>query len=349
MNKWQETLIKPETSIVEALKVIDTAALQVALVVNEQQQLLGIVTDGDIRRGLLKHIDLNEPVKNIMNKKPTVIIANEPRQQRLAIMKHKKLFHLPIIDDQGKIIDLETIDDLIKTPVLNNWVVLMAGGLGTRLRPLTNECPKPLLKISEKPLLEIILENFIEYGFKNFFISVNYKSHMIKEHFGNGSKWGINIEYLEEQKALGTAGALSLLPKSPTEPLLIMNGDIMTRINFQHLLDFHVKHKAKATLCVRKYQHQIPYGVVKTEQQKLITIEEKPIKNYFINAGVYIINPEIIDDIPTKIKFDMPNLFKQLIEKRQTTAAFPVHEYWLDIGRMDDFERAHEDYREVFL
>jgi len=349
MSKWQKTLIKPETPIVEALKIIDTAALQVALIVNEQQQLLGIVTDGDIRRGLLKHIPLDSPVERIMNKKPTVITANEPRQQILAIMKHKKLFHLPIIDNQGKIIDLETIDDLIQTPVLNNWVVLMAGGLGTRLRPLTDECPKPLLKISEKPLLEIILENFIEYGFKNFFISVNYKSHLIKEHFGNGSKWGINIEYLEEQKPLGTAGALSLLPKSPTEPLLVMNGDIMTRINFKHLLEFHIEHKAKATLCVRKYQHTIPYGIVKMEQQKLIAIEEKPIKNYFVNAGIYIINPEVIKDIVTESKFDMPDLFKQLIEKEETTAAFPVHEYWLDIGRMDDFERAHEDYREVFL
>jgi len=349
MNKWKKTLIKPETPIVDALKVIDTAALQVALVVNEQQQLLGIVTDGDIRRGLLKHIDLNEPVKTIMNKNPTVVTVDEPRQQILAIMRAKKLYHLPIIDDQGKIINLETIDDIIQSPILKNWVVLMAGGLGTRLRPLTNECPKPLLKISEKPILEIILENFIEYGFKNFFISVNYKSHMIKEHFGNGSKWGINIRYLEEQKPLGTAGALSLLPKSPKEPLIIMNGDIMTRINFQNLLDFHIEHKAKATLCVRKYQHQIPYGVVKTEQQKLITIEEKPTENYFVNAGVYIINPEIIKDIPTETNFDMPNLFKQLIEKEEITAAFPVHEYWLDIGRMDDFERAHEDYREIFL
>ncbi|MGQ9826160.1 MAG: nucleotidyltransferase family protein, partial [Desulfotomaculales bacterium] len=239
--------------------------------------------------------------------------------------------------------------DLINPKKRNNVVVIMAGGLGSRLRPLTDECPKPLLKVGGKPLLETILENFLEYGLYNFYFSVNYRAEMIREYFGDGSRWGANIEYINEEKRLGTAGALSLLPEKPKNTVLVMNGDLLTKINFEHLLDFHADTKADATMCVKEYNFQIPYGVVKTDRHRLIEIEEKPVKTFFISAGIYAIEPAVIDLIPRNTYFDMPGLFEKLIKENREAAVFPIREYWLDIGHKEDFERANGEFSEVFL
>ena len=349
MQNWPKALIKPDTTILEMLKIIDIAEMRIAVVVDDQQKLLGIISDYDIRQSLLKNISFNEPVKHIMNTQPIVAEVKKSRQAMLNIIKCKSLIVLPIVDESRRIVNIETINEFIETPILDNYVVIMAGGLGTRLKPLTNHCPKPLLKIGEKPLLEIIIDNFIEYGLHNFFLSVNYKSHMIKDYFGDGSQWNINIRYLEEDSPLGTAGALSLLPEIPTEPLMVMNGDIMTQVNFQQFLEFHLSHADKATMGVRKYQNIIPYGVVKSEGQQLLSIQEKPVQNHFVNAGVYMLNPEVIDMIPAKSYYDMPTLFQMLLNKKENVNVFPIHEYWLDIGRIDDFERAHQDYPKIFL
>jgi NDP-sugar pyrophosphorylase family protein len=224
----------------------------------------------------------------------------------------------------------------------------MAGGLVNRLRPLTDECPKPMLKVGNKPLLETIVENFIEYGFHRFYISVNYMADVVESYFGDGSRWGVDIEYLHEEHRLGTAGALSLLPETPTEAILVMNGDLLTKVNFKQLLDFHYGHQAQATMCVREYDFQVPYGVVKIDGQRITSIDEKPIQRFFVNAGIYVLEPEALDLISSNIFFDMTTLFEKLIELKKEPAVFPIREYWLDIGHLADYNRANGEYRDIF-
>ncbi|WP_016742355.1 nucleotidyltransferase family protein [Brevibacillus brevis] len=345
---WRELLVSPQTPILHTLEIIDKSARQIALVADENDRLLGTVTDGDIRRGLLKGRALQDPISLIMNSFPTVASPYETRENILALMKIKKIHQIPIVDEDGKIVHVEVLNELLRPTKKDNWVVLMAGGLGTRLHPLTHDCPKPLLPVGNKPLLETILQSFIDQGFHRFYISVKYKAEMIQEHFGDGSNWGISIQYLQEKESLGTAGALSLLPEKPSEPFFVMNGDLLTKVNFEQLLDFHKTYQAQATMCVREYDHQIPYGVVRLDQYRLTSIEEKPTQRFFVNAGIYVLSPDAVENIPHNQYFDMPSLFDHLVKNQQQTIAFPIREYWLDIGRMADFERANMEFAEVF-
>lgn len=348
MTNWQSILVKPETEIIEAIRIIDESTLQIALVVDENGVLIGTLTDGDIRRAILKGTDLTRAVSEVMNSTPIAADLNDSRESILAIMRATKIRQIPVIDSQGVVAGLELFNNLIQPAARENVVVLMAGGLGNRLRPLTNDCPKPLLKVGSKPILETILESFIDHGFRRFYIAVNYRADMIKHHFGNGSRWGVDIEYLHEEQRLGTAGPLGLLPEKPTHPVLVMNGDLLTKVNFQQLLDFHNEHRVLATMCVREYDHHIPYGVVQLDKHRLKNIEEKPVQRCFVNAGIYVLSPKALEIIPHNQFFDMPDVFKELIQQKQETAVFPIHEYWLDIGRVDDFERADLDYPKVF-
>ncbi|MFD0590673.1 nucleotidyltransferase family protein [Paenibacillus sp. GCM10027627] len=349
LKNIEQLLISPHSTILEALKLIDIGSVQIVLIVDEQKRLIGTVTDGDVRRGILKGISLDSPVSSVMNEKPFTCRITESRQMIFAKMKRSHFRQVPVLDELGRVVRLDLLNEMIVQERCDNWVVLMAGGLGTRLSPLTNNCPKPLLKIGSKPILEVILENFIANGFHRFLISVNYRADMIMGYFGDGSKWGIEIQYIHETKRLGTAGALSLLPFVPEEPLLVMNGDLLTKVNFRQLLDFHVETKAKATMCVREYEYQVPYGVVKVNNHQLVSIEEKPLQRYFISGGIYVIQPEALSIIPDDTFYDMPTLFSQLIEKEQNTAVFPIREYWIDIGRIDDFERANAEFKEGVL
>ena len=348
MRDWKKALISPTTSILQAIEVIDANSMGIVLVVDNDRHLLGTVTDGDIRRAILKGIQLTEVVSCIMNQAPVTVRENEPHAHILAVMQKKDLKQVPVIDEGGRIVNLEMLNDLIKVKYRENIVVIMAGGLGSRLLPLTQECPKPLLKVGDKPILETILENFIDSGFYRFYFAVNYKAEMIENYFGNGDKWGADIRYVFEKERMGTAGALSLLPEKPASPIIVMNGDLLTKINFQYLLDFHAEHNSQATMCVREYRFQIPYGVVQLEKHRLVSIIEKPVQNFFVSAGVYILNPEILELIPPQVYSDMPELFDKLVQLKYETAVFPVREYWLDIGRISDFERANGDFFEVF-
>ncbi|GGJ11256.1 alcohol dehydrogenase [Alicyclobacillus cellulosilyticus] len=348
MKAWQRVLVRPDTAILDVIGIIDEGALQIALVVDEIGRLLGTVTDGDVRRGLLRGVGLDQPVSEIMNDRPTSARLNDSREAVLAIMKLKRLHHIPILDDDGRVVGIEVLDDILQLNLRENWVVIMAGGLGTRLRPLTDECPKPLLRVGSKPLLETILDSFIEYGFRRFFLTVNYKAEMIKSYFGDGSRWGVEIEYIHESRRMGTAGALSLLPEKPERPILVMNGDLLTKVNFKQLLDFHLQNQAQATMCVREYSYQIPYGVVEVDRQRLIHIEEKPVQSCLVSAGIYVLNPEVLDLVPRDSYYDMPELFSKLLSLQCEITAFPIREYWLDIGRMEDYERANGEFAEVF-
>lgn len=348
MKDWQKVLVAATASIREVIKVIDDGALQIALVVDADRRLLGTVTDGDVRRGILRGIALEEPVTQIMNAAPSVVPADRQREEVLALLRSKSLRQVPVVDQERRLVGLEVIDDLLQPARRDNLVVIMAGGLGSRLRPMTDDCPKPMLRVGGRPILETIVENFVESGFRRFCFAVNYRAEVIREYFRDGARFGCEIRYLQEEAPLGTAGALGLLPEVPTQPVLVMNGDVLTKVDFGHLLTFHASHQTAATMCVSEYALQVPYGVVRVDQDRLLAIEEKPLQKFFVNAGIYVLEPRAIGLIPRGQAFDMPSLFSLLVKAGHEAAVFPVREYWLDLGKVEDFRRAQDDYPEVF-
>lgn len=344
MIKWKNIVVHTKQTLFETMKIIDETSLQFAVVVDEDNHLLGTVTDGDIRRGILRGEGLEVPINLIMNPNPFSAKYGLKTNTYKQLMKSKNLKQLPIVNDQNQIVDILFIDHL-ETPTNKNQVILMLGGLGKRLRPLTNDIPKPMLKVGNKPIVESIIEGFKQYGYTNFIFSVNYKKEVIQDYFQNGNIMGISIDYIEEKKRMGTAGALSLLENRPTEPFFVMNGDLLTQVNFDQLMQFHQEQNAVATMCVREYEYQVPYGVIETDGVELISIKEKPIHRSFVNAGIYVLSPEVFEYIPVDTFYDMPSLFEALINQGKKTSVFPIHEYWLDIGRVDDFNRANEQYK----
>lgn len=348
MKNIEDIIVKESTSILEVLQIIDKSSKQLAIVVNDSKKLLGTISDGDIRRALLDNISLNESVKGIYFKTPTTATINHSKEEIINICRMKKIHQIPIVDNSGNLIGLEILDELISKESKINKVVLMVGGLGTRLRPLTENTPKPMLKVGNKPILQTIVEKFAEYGYINIVMCVNYKSHIIQDYFGDGSSFGVNIEYILEEQRMGTAGALSLLTKKPLEPFFVMNGDLLTNVNFEHLHDYHTSHNAMATMCVREYDFQVPYGVVNIKDSKILSIEEKPIHKFFVSAGIYMLSPEVLEFIPQNQFYDMPTLFEKMISEKQNIISFPLREYWLDIGRMEEFEKANLEYFEIF-
>ncbi|MFC4161595.1 nucleotidyltransferase family protein [Chitinimonas lacunae] len=347
MNRddWRDNLVGPATDILTVMGALESRSSKIALVVDHDGHLLGTVTDGDIRRGLLRGVGVSEPVEKVMFGQPTTASVNAPEIELRTLMRARRLLHIPLLDQDGRVAGLRSMAEL-GPRLIDNWVVLMAGGLGSRLRPLTDTVPKPLLKVGDRPILETILCDFAEQGFRKFFISVNYKAEMLIAHFGDGARWGVEINYLHENERLGTAGPLSLLPGRPVCPLVVMNGDLLTKVNFRQMLDFHGAQQALATMCVREYDFQVPYGVIRLDGSRIVAIDEKPMHRFFINSGIYVLAPECLDLIPPRRFFDMPTLFERLIAEGRDTAAFPIHEYWLDIGRLEDFQRANAEYGE---
>ncbi|MGF1881047.1 nucleotidyltransferase family protein [Vibrio splendidus] len=345
INSWGSVVLSQTATIKDALQIIDSEALRVALVVDGYQQLKGVVTDGDIRRGLLSGKGLGTLLVEVMNKNPITADANSSREDLIERMNKLDILFIPLVD-HGKLVGLETLHGaLVDRPSYQNPVFLMAGGFGTRLRPLTDTCPKPMLKIGDKPILETVIRSFIKAGFVNFYISTHYMPEKIEQHFGDGSDFGVSITYVYEESPLGTGGALGLLPKDlPKDlPLIMMNGDVLTKVDFQRLLEFHTENQADATMCVREYDYQIPYGVVNGEGHKITSMVEKPIQRFFVNAGIYVVSPRVIQSVPVNHYIDMPTLLEQHMHEREQVLMFPIHEYWLDIGRMDDFNRAQAD------
>jgi dTDP-glucose pyrophosphorylase len=347
INKWKTCCISPAATIAEAIRTIDESSLQIALVV-EDNRLMGTLTDGDIRRALLVGTPLQDSVVRAMNTQPTTAAFGDDRESVIARMRRRQIRQMPILDAAGELVGMEILDDLLAPETRKNPVLLMAGGLGKRLAPLTEECPKPMLQIGGRPILETILLSFIDYGLKQFYISVNHKADVIMQHFGDGSCWGGHIEYIHEDKRLGTAGALSLLPTKPVLPLIVMNADILTKVNFSHLLEFHRTEEAKATMCILNYEHQVPYGVIKLAGRQIIEIQEKPIQKFFVNAGIYVLDPDVLDLVPEDEYVDMTSLFERVVKENWPTAVFPLREYWLDIGRHSDLDSAKCDFEVNF-
>jgi dTDP-glucose pyrophosphorylase len=341
--------LKSQTATIsDAIATLDHSEGKIVVVVDENSCLLGTVTDGDIRRGLLKGFSLSDPVSKIMNMQPAFMQDDASKIAIETRMRDLGLRQMPLLDDKGRVVSVRTLIGMTSPDILTNWVVIMAGGQGKRLRPLTDDRPKPMLHVGGKPILETILVNFVKAGFRKFFISLNYKAEVIENYFGDGTAWGIEILYLREDEPLGTAGALTLLPSLPDQPVIVMNGDILTSVNFRHLLDFHTSHNSGATVCVRPYDFQVPYGVVEVENQTVLEIIEKPVHQFFVNGGIYVLEPGVLKEIPHDQFFDMPELLDKLIAKQIQTTAFPLREYWLDVGQHEEFERAQSEFESVF-
>lgn len=349
MKSWESILIAPDMSLLDAIARIDAAATQMALVVDADRRLLGTLTDGDIRRGLLAGVQLNEPVQRCMFRTPTTARVGEPREAILSKMRQRLLHQIPVLDDSGHIVDLKTIDAYLAVPAPNNWVVIMAGGPGTRLKELTHDMPKPMLPVGNRPLLETIVRRFVEQGFRQIWLAVNYHADKIEGYFGDGGKFGAEIRYLRETKRLGTAGALSLLPEAPKLPVLVTNADLLATVDYSEMLAAHLALASSATMGVREYEYQIPFGVVRTADNKISELEEKPVHRALINAGVYTLSPEAVSRVPRDTFFDMPELFTALMREGKPIRYFRVNGYWLDIGRHEDLYKANADFSKVFL
>lgn len=334
--------ISENHSVSDAIAKIEESGGEVALVVDNDGRLKGTITDGDVRRGILSGISLDDLVPTIMNETPKFALERAGNRAIKKQLEENAITQLPILDEDGIVTDIVFLRELQQKIGKGQRVVIMAGGLGTRLKPITDLVPKPMIPIGGRPILEIIVEHFKTQGFVDITLSVNYLSEIIKKHFGDGSKFGVDIQYVEEGKRLGTAGALSLIDPVPTQSMIVMNGDVLTSVNFDKMLDFHARSDALATMGLNQLEYKVPYGVVDVAGHSIKSFQEKPTLNFFVNSGVYIIDPEILSLIPKDEFFDMPMLFEKLPEEKR--AAFPIHEYWTDIGQPSDLNGAVEKY-----
>lgn len=350
LDRLAAAIVTPESTIFDAVKAIEDGGIQAVLVASANRVLAGVITDGDVRRSILRGVSLDAPVSSIMNSKPAVVRMPASRDQALDVINRHHVRQVPVLDADNRIIGAFHVDMLneIKSSDSRNWAVIMAGGRGTRLHPLTESTPKPMIPIGGKPLIETIVRTLIDQGFSRIYLSVNYMADVFKAHFGDGSRFGAEIKYIEETTRLGTAGALGFMEVRPPGPLLVMNGDLLTSVNYNSLLRFHTEHKALATMCVRDYSIQIPYGVIDIESGRVTAITEKPIKTFFVNAGIYVLDPSLIGRISSGEYLDMTQLLDAMIEAGEPVYSFPIHEYWLDIGKFNDLERAQEEFHRVF-
>ncbi len=339
-QSWTKALLPLGSSIQEAILNLDQSGLQIVLITAADGRLCGTVTDGDVRRALLRGLNLQGRVDDIMFRSPMVAPPEVGREMVLQLMRANKIHQLPVVDAEHRVVGLHVWDEIIAPSRRDNMMVIMAGGLGKRLRPFTEDCPKPMLPVAGKPMLEHIIDRARAEGFSRFVLSVHYLGHMVEEYFGNGERWQISIDYLREDSPLGTAGAISLLDPQPDLPFLVTNGDVLTDINYAEMLDFHMHHGALATMAVRQHEWQHPFGVVRTKGIEIVGFEEKPIHRTHVNAGIYVLDPEALNVLTKGEACDMPTLFERLQNQGKSTIAYPMHEPWLDVGRPDDLERA---------
>lgn len=344
LENWRHAILPENTTIQDAIQNLDKVALQIVLIVDNENKLIGTLSDGDIRRGLLRGLQLDSPIESIIFRNPLVVPESLQRDLVLQLMTVNKIRQIPIVDENGRPLGLHLWDHLAQPVQRNNVMVIMAGGRGTRMQPYTEDCPKPMLQVAGKPMLEHIIQQAKAEGFHEFIISLHYLGHVIENHFSDGTHLGVKIHYLREETPLGTAGALSLMETRPKKPFVITNGDVMTDIRYSELLDFHIRHSADATMAVRLHEWQHPYGVVQTQGIRIAAIEEKPISRTHINAGVYVLSPSVLDYLDAGEPCDMPALIERIRGAGQQTIAYPMHEPWLDVGHPADLEKANQSH-----
>ena len=339
-TQWRKTLLAWDANIESAIRNLDQSALKICLVVGSDGSLIGTISDGDIRRGLLRGVELRSAIDSIIHRNALVVPPQMSRDMVIQLMQANKIHQLPVVDENRRVVGLHLWDELAIPAIRPNLMVIMAGGLGTRLRPHTENCPKPLLPVAGKPMLEHIIERAKAEGFGHFVLAIHYLGQMIEDYFGNGERWHVRIDYLREPSPLGTAGALGLLNPRPDESFVVTNGDVITDIRYGELLDFHIRQAAAATMAVRLHEWQHPFGVVQTRGVEIVGFEEKPVARTHINAGVYVLEPGSLDVLDSTERCDMPTLFERLQLMSKRTVAYPMHEPWLDVGMPDDLNRA---------
>lgn len=347
MKPWRSALIAPQATFRDALSAIDASAAGIALLVDAEGRLVGAVSDGDLRRALIRGAGMEDAVAPAANPKPVCIDAGQDRASILATLRAHSLRQLPILDAERRVVGLAHADDFLDIPVRDNPVVIMAGGKGERLAELTRETPKPMLKVGSRPILDTIVANLAGQGFRNFWLAVNYRADQIEAHFRDGSDLGLDIRYLRETKPLGTCGALALMP-APDRPVVVTNGDVLAKADYSHVLDGHLQSDAHATVVVRDYRMQVPFGVVRSENDQVVRIEEKPTHSYTISAGAYVLSPEALRLIPADTYYDMPTLLDGLIARGLKVRVQRAEGYWMDIGRPPDYAQANADFGAVF-
>lgn len=339
-ENWRQSIVPEKSTVEQVIRNLERMAIKIVLVVNERGELAGTISDGDIRRGLLKGLTLESPIDSVIHRTPLVVPPEMGRDMVMRLMVANKIQQIPVVDEAQHVVGLHLWDQIAAPVERANPMIIMAGGMGTRLRPHTRDCPKPLLPVAGKPMLEHIIERAKLEGFRDFVLAINWLGHMVEGHFGDGSAFGVRIRYLREQSPLGTAGALSLLDPVPDVPFVVTNGDVIADIHYAELLDFHQRYNAVATMAVRAYEWQHPFGVVQTQGASIVGFEEKPVVRSHINAGVYALAPAALAALERGAYCDMPTVFTRLQESGARTVAYPMHEPWLDVGRPDDLARA---------
>ena len=336
-RNWRSALILASATLKEAAENLTKSSLKICLIIDGDGRLIGTISDGDIRRGLLRGVTLASSIKEIVKKNPLVVPTGISKDLIRQIMAANQIQQIPEVDGENRVLALHTWDEFSAPKALDNSMVIMAGGKGSRLRPHTEACPKPMLPVGGKPMLEHIVERAKLDGFSNFIFAVHYLGHMVEDYFGDGSRFNVKIEYLKEKEPLGTAGALSLLDQKLNAPFIVTNGDVITDIRYGELLDFHIRHDAMATMAVRLHEWQHPFGVVQMNGLEITGFEEKPINRTHINAGVYALNPSALSILEKNTHCDMPTLFERLQAQSDRIVAYPMHEPWLDVGKPEDF------------
>lgn len=347
MTDLSQFTIPPNARIRDAMETIDESEAGIALVVDDDQHLIGTITDGDVRRALLAGQRLEDEVEAPLTRgelgetRPHTADPQTPSRELLRRMNENEIRQIPLVDDEGRLQNLALLSDLIETEALPLTAVVMAGGFGTRLQPLTEDVPKPMLPVGDRPLLERIVEQLREAGIPRVVLTIHYKRNQICEHFGDGSDFGVEIEYVEEDEPRGTAGSLAEL--DPETPLLVMNGDILTDVDVRSLFAFHRDQEAAATVAVKEHEVEVPYGVVETEGATVTGLREKPVLRRFVNAGIYLLEPSVLERVPDNGAVDMTDLVEDLLAEDGRVVSFPIREYWRDIGEPEDYRNAEED------
>ena len=335
--------LSPSASIKEALEIVGLERVRMAIIVDSRDKFLGILSDSNIRKALAAGVSLQSPIKNIYTKNPITIKENTSRAEILKLSSKWDIYDFPVLNERGQILHILSISSLLSR--LPNHVVIMAGGLGSRLKELTKDTPKPMLKVGKKPILESITQRLSAQNFENFIFCVNYKRQVIEDYFRDGRDFGLKISYIKERKKLGTAGALSLIKQPFKHSFVVMNGDILTELDFNALLKAHQKSKALMSVCVREFSYQIPYGVITQKRGFITHIEEKPSQKFLVSAGIYVCEPQILGLLEKNAPLDMPQLIERAMQAGRVNS-FLLEDYWIDIGRFEEFKRANDEFKE---
>jgi dTDP-glucose pyrophosphorylase len=341
-NKINNCFVNYTKTLMDGFRAIENSQMGIALVIDNEEKLYGTLTDGDIRRRLLKGDTLNSPLKHAVLRNCVAVSPNRDRSSVLDLMKARNINQIPIVDSENTVVGIHLLHEIIGSSVRNNWAVVMAGGKGTRLRPITENLPKPMIKVAGKPILEHIILHLLSYGIRTIYIAINYLGEVIKDYFSDGHKFGCSISYLQEKEFLGTGGALSLLPEPPKDPIIVMNGDLITQVNIDQMINFHKKNDYVATLGVKPYYHQVPYGCIHSIDNEVVSIIEKPISEHIVNTGIYLLNPEVLELVDNRF-FPITELFEECLKTKKPIGAFKINDDWIDIGQHGELKKARGD------